>query len=526
MVDNSLSNAINTASVTNTAGLGVTPEDQTYIDAQRAAMQQPTEIGAQANSSLFPGANQNINVGTQGGSVIGSNPIFVPTGDVYGFNLDLAQKQKDEQATIARNQLEASRGKFERRVPTELNDKRFQRNILDQSNNFASEFTNKAHDMYGEDAKFVLENPQQFDIGKEYMQKMDALDLLVSEGNQITTTISDMQSALDDGSKIYSDETLKLLNEYQSLMGDFQDGNPNALVGLRDKISQLEGGKAIDEYLHDSGVLSSIKPQILGGTSVSDGKDIPGYATLSTSDKKIYDKNIENLVDGWVGPNGEFRNEFAKGLITKESMTKRLKGYLQNQSKRKSTIKDTSKGGGGNRISDLQGVQGAPNTKTFNGADGTEYEFNTTDEIKLNTSGKRVSTSGLQAVGAGGRLEPISGVNDVKIVSLNNMSTIDLKEGTTGDWLSPGQKSTPVAIVEYEIEEEVEVKKDGRMVKDMVKKTIQRPVLYDETLAKSIDTDAKNLKVEKGYGTAALEKLKGSESEEDRAARLIDKYNQ
>jgi hypothetical protein len=519
MQDNSLSSTINSANAINTAGLGVTPEDQTYIDAQRAAMQQPTEIGEQDRSSLFPGANQNINVGTYSGSVVGSNPIYVPTGDVYGFNLDLAQKKKDEEATIARNQLEASRGKFDIRKPKELDDKYFQKSILDLSNKSASNFTNKAYDMYGADAKFVLENPQQFDIGKQYIQEMDSYDLLVGQGNQMTTLLASMQKNIEDGTKVYSDETLAKLNEYQNKMGDFESGDVNSLVGLRDVMTSLEGGKAMDEYLSDKGIMKSIVAKVTKNTSIKDGKDIPGYATLTKNDKKTYDDNIKELVSGWIGPGGEFRKEFIDNLVTEESLTKKMKGYLQNESDRTPTIVNTSTGGAGNRISDLQNDAGAPNKKVFTNPDGSTYSFETTDEIKVNTSKNNMSTTGLVMYAPTGPREPLQVPGGIRVVSLNNTPTLNIEEGKTNG----KDEMYQIAIIEYDVEEQVVSGEDalGSKTYKTVKKTVQAPVVFDDTLAEAMEADAKNNNREKGFARAALEKLRGVESDSAREARLL-----
>lgn len=512
--ENNLSASIAQSSEMNNAGLGVNPQEQAFIESQKLAMQQPTEIGPQSNADLFPGAGHNINVGSQSGAVVGNNPIFVPGGDVYGFNLDLAQKQQDEAARIARNKLDSNKGAFKKRKAPELDDKFFQKNIIKETDALASKFTKDAYEIYGEDAGYVLENPQEFNIGREYIQGMDSYDLLVEQGNQMTTMIGEMQQAIDDGTKVYSDEVLSDLNDYENMMGKYASGDPKALIGMRDMVSKIQGGKNMDDYFHTKGVLAKIKPEILKRTSISDSKDIPDYATLTTTDKKIYDDNISNLVEGWIAPGGAFRGELLDGLVTKESMTKKLRGYLRNESESSKDIKDIgdSSSSGSNKIADLNGLVGEPNTKIFKSPTGEDSRYLMDKEIKLNTSGKTLANSGgMKLIAPNGELSPLTGAQNVKVMSLNSLHP----DGRDSDDES---QNIPVAIIEYKTEEKVQIGLErDKPVYEMQEVTKQAVVLYDPTMAKSIDADAKNLKLEKDYGTAALDNLTRVEKKEEKS---------
>lgn len=495
-----------------------TPQEQAMIDAQKAAMAQPTEIGAQGNAALMPGLTQPINVGNYSGSIVGSNSIYVPTGNVYGWDVDLAKRKAEEDARLNKAKLERQVGtKWEPLKTPELTDKRFQENVFNEGNKLTSDFLKEVQEVYGNDYKYVLDNPTQFKEGREYAQKMGALNLLVDRGNQITDSLAEVRSSIDKGEKIYSEETLKSLNEYENLLGNFEKGDPNALLEMERVLGELEGGKALDNYFKDKGVIGSIKGAVLGNTSIGDAK-YEGYAQLTDSDKVLYDNNIKNLVEGYVAEGGEFRNEFKKGLVTKESLEKRLRGYLQDEVVRKKKLSNVDNDKGGYlKIQDLEKIQGEPNNKKFINENGQESNFVMSNEVKLPTRGKKISSSGVQAVDADGNLRPLTGIKDMKVVSLNTVDNSIFNPEDSRFANFKDKKQVPVAVVEYEIEvdEMVPEGQGGSLIPSgkKITKTVQQPVLYDETLAKAVDVDAKTIGVQEGFGTQALKKLSSNNSE-------------
>lgn len=490
--------------------LRLNPQEQAMINAQKAALAPGTV--ALSNQQLMPGLNQPIRVGGYSGSIVGSNDIFVPTGDVYGWEGDLAQRKAQEAAVKAQNEIGKKWAPLQAK---ELTDKRFQEGILKSSNQLTDKFLEDIQAKYGADAKFVMENPEQYKEGRDYARKMSALNLHVDRGNQILTELADIRTSIDSGAKIYSDETLKDLNEYEDLWGRFENGDSDALLEMEPLLARLQGGKNIDKYLKDQGVLTGIKGEVLGGTSIGSA-GYEGYAKLSTSDKEIFDKNIENLVDGWIAPGGAFRDEVNKGLVDRESLTKRLRGSLQNKVQRKTTISNVGGSGSGKKDVAASELDGRPNNKDFKNPDGTVSTYSMSNETKVPTTDHRISTSGLQMIDANGRTAPIEGVKDLQIVSFNTIANDKFQDGQSRFVDFQDKDDIPVVVARYEkevpemkySEGEEKLIPTGKMTTEVV----EIPVVFDETLAKAIDADASQLKLTEGSGTKAYEKYKYNNS--------------
>jgi hypothetical protein len=304
---NGMTDLINAGQTAQAQQLGVDPMGMAFINQQKAANLPQTEIGAQGMASLFPGIKHNINVGTYGGSIVGSNPIFVPGGNIMAIDPVLEKRKLEEAAKIKAAQDAAKNADFTLRKPKVLQDKFYQESINKEANALNNEFLKVAQDIYGEDYKQVIQNPQMFDIGRDYLEKFDALDLLVEQGDQITTVLADMELASDKGEQVYDADTWKLKKEIESAI----NGDVKNLVGLRTKMQEFQGGKNFDEYLNKKGVLDGIKGQVLGGTSIQP-TDYEGYVSLNKSDKEIFDNNIKNLLDFYMSPNSPSDEEISK----------------------------------------------------------------------------------------------------------------------------------------------------------------------------------------------------------------------
>jgi len=512
---NGMTDLINAGQTAQAQQLGVDPIGMAFINQQKAANLPQTEIEAQGMASLFPGMKHNINVGTYGGSIVGSNPIFVPGGNIMAIDPVLEKRRLEEAAKIKAAQDAAKNADFTLRKPKVLKDKFYQESINKEANALNNEFLKIAQDIYGEDYKQVIQNPQMFDIGREYLEKFDALDLLVEQGDQITTVLADMESQSDAGTQVYDAETWKLKKEIESAI----NGDAKNLVGLRTKMQELQGGKNFDEYLNKKGVLDGIQGEILGGTSIKPS-EFEGYATLSTSDKTKFDKNIENLLDFYMSPNSPFAEEISKGLITRDMMEKRLRGTLQNKSQSKSTIANVSPkddgSGGKAKLTDLDNIIGQPNTKTFTiNTDGKPSEvplvYNTTSEYKIRTrpDGKgNVNMTGLKRVLPDGTREDVPDIKEMTVVSINGLKTSPIKGGgkasTTpigsgSKWIEKGDTETveenvPVFIGKYKT-----VNEDGQEV------FVEGVFELDKTAIDALETDSDRLGFEKGFVKKAAE---------------------
>jgi hypothetical protein len=509
--DLGVTNLVNTAQTSQAQQLGIDPASQAFIESQRAAMQQPTEIGAQGMSALYPGLKHNINVGSYSGSILGSGNIYVPGGDIMAIDPILAKRQKEEQARIAQAKMEADTTDFKLRTAPQMQDQFFQEGINTSMNKLNNEFMTKAKEIYGNDFNIVMKNPQMFPEGREYIAAADSLEMLVKQGNQMTTLLADVQSNLDKGSKVYSPETLEALNQYQNMMDAFESGDPKALIGLRQVMVDLQGGKALDEYFNDKKVIGSIKGKISGGTSFSNLNE--DYTKLTTSEKTSYDNNIKLLAQSLA--QNEFASELRKGLYTVQDIENRLRGYLQNEAKSRSTVARTSVGdgssGSGTKLTDLDNIDGSPNPKLIN-----NDNYNMQGELILQTKKNGVlKTSGLTSVNPDGSETKLNGILEITPVSMNAMISSDKDVNVSGGAFeagttiqTAGQKIPVITAKVKTMEDELDpINQEPTGKKIQVEKDVV--LKLDETLIKAMEANNKNLGYEKGVIEQGAKKIVG-----------------
>jgi hypothetical protein len=507
---NGMTDLINTNQTAQAQQLGVDPAGMAFINQQKAANLPQTEIGSQEMASLFPGMKHNINVGTYGGSIVGSNPIFVPGGNIMAIDPILEKRKLEEAAKIKAAQDAAKNADFTLRKPKELKDKFFQESINKEANALNNEFLKVARDIYGEDYQQVIKNPQMFDIGREYIQTFDSLDLMVEQADQITDVLADMQSNIDKGDKFYSPETMEKLKEYQDMMNEYENGNVKGLIGLRPLLNDLQGGKVLDEYFKDKNIIGSIEGAISGSTSLSNLND--DYTKLTTSDKTKYDENIRILSEQLA--KDAFSSEISKGLYTVEDIATRLKGYLQNKNQSKTTISRSTVGdgssGGSTKAEDLVGLDGAPNNKLINGKD-----YNMEGEVVFqNKKGATARQSGLISVNADGTEEKLEGILEFRPVTINALRTTNPKANASGGAIDTGveveMESQVIPVITAKViveEDELDIYgeptgKKIKVEKDMVLKV-------DETMEKTLEANPNQLGYESGVIKSAVKKIVG-----------------
>lgn len=523
---NGMTDLINAGQTAQAQQLGVDPAGMAFINQQKAANLPQTEIGEQGLASLFPGMKHNINVGTYGGSIVGSNPIFVPGGNIMAIDPILEKRKLEEAAKIKAAQDAAKNADFTLRKPKELQDKFFQESINSQANALNNEFLRVAQDIYGEDYQQVIKNPQMFDIGRDYLEKFDSLDLMVEQGDQITNLLADMQSNIDKGNKFYSPETMQKLFEYQNMEKEFEKGNVDALKGMRSLFVDLQGGKVLDEYFKDKNVIDSIKGKISGSTKFSNLNQ--DYDKLTTSEGKSYDNNIKILAAELA--KDAFSSELSKGLYTVDDIATRLKGYLQNEYKSKTVLARTTVGdgssGSGTKVTDLDNIDGAPNTKIIG---GQTYDMN--GELILKTKkGGSFKTSGVTAINPDGTEEILEGIVEIIPVSMNAMKSFSL-QSPEGGKTNPDIGSSLYPVVVARVTADVKDSETGQMVPI----TTDRVIKMDNTFIKAAEANGGNLGYEKGVIEQGAKKIVGqteksgnlapSEQEViDKTAEYIKKY--
>jgi len=495
---NGITDLVTSAQTAQAQQLGVDPAGMAFINQQKAANLPQTEIGAQGMASLFPGMKHNINVGTYGGSIVGNNPIFVPGGNIMAIDPILEKRKLEEAAKIKQAQDSAKNADFTLRKPKQLQDKFFQESVNKQAEALNNEFLKLAQDIYGEDYQQVIKNPQMFDIGREYIATFDALDLMVEQGDQITNLLADMQSNIDKGNKFYSPETLKKLEEYQNMQNAYEKGDVKALIGLRDVLSDLHGGKVLDEYFKDKNIIKSIEGKISGSTTLSNLND--DYTKLTTSDRTKYDENIRILSEQLA--KDAFSSELSKRLYTVDDIAKRLRGYLQDKNQSKTTLARTSVGegssGGVTKVEDLSGLDGTPNRKLINGQD-----YNMEGEVVFqNKKDATARQSGLTMVNADGTEERIEGIVEFRPITINALSMDETRWG--GADPSVNVKGLIPVVTAKVIVEEDEVDPDGNKIPGGKKIKVEKDMVIklDGSMQKTLKANNKTF----GYDAEVIEK--------------------
>ena len=177
-----------------------------------------------ATQAMFtPGANVPLRVGGTSGQLTGSRDIFVAGSTAVPFALMERRRAAQQQAAQKRAE---DLGRFKIKKPKLSKDPRFNKNLVDTTNEFTDIFIKRATDQFGsrEAGLAALQNPGT-KIGREFIQQMDNLEILAGEVDQIVDLNAEVEQAVEEGDQFVSDETLKLHNEFKSLTGAFEGGD-------------------------------------------------------------------------------------------------------------------------------------------------------------------------------------------------------------------------------------------------------------------------------------------------------------
>lgn len=345
--------------------------DIDFINNKVASQAPETEIGAQGVSALFPGINQPIRVGGYSGSIVGQNDLFAAGGNIFPTDVTLARRKKIEDAAA---QEAARKAKpFELRRAKELKDKRFQTGINDQARSLQEEYINKAKELFGENYREALQNPQETEIGRNFISKMDALDVMVSEGNQVTDLIAGIKAGTETGEKFYTEDTLKLVDDFEQLVGDFENASPSELAGFRDKLNKLNGYNSLDNYLNDNKHLTNLKGRIAQSAGV---KDFNEYLRTGTHKTKKFDKDINVLAKQLAQK--EFLPQVRAGVLTEQEIADHMKAIMGSEDIRDVKVNMKPKGSGRQlSAADASKPSGASKKHRLFDSSGQEYSINT-----------------------------------------------------------------------------------------------------------------------------------------------------
>ena len=183
---------------------GRDPYSQQLIDNVNA-QHTVAPIGAQG-AAMYPGLKHNINVGTQSGSIIGSQGVYVPGGNIMAMDPVLERRKAIDDAAKARAKAIKP---FEYGDPTKLKDARFQETSNKLYYDGVNRMMDAAKEKYGKDFSVVLQD-QSTKEGREFVQFAANHEFINREMDQITNLFAEIDKGLESGDLAYTDETLKI----------------------------------------------------------------------------------------------------------------------------------------------------------------------------------------------------------------------------------------------------------------------------------------------------------------------------
>ena len=297
----------------------------------------PAAIGPQGQAALYPGLKHNINVGTQQGSIIGSQGIYVPGGNIAAVDPVLARRKAIDDAA---KQRAAALKPFKYKDPTKLKDARFQEKFNEQYNETANKLIEDAKSKYGKDFSIVLQD-QGTKEGREFIQTMANYEFIGREMDQITDLVAEIDTGLEEGTLSYSDETLDIYDDYKNLLGSFEDGDVMKSVDIENMHKKLQGALSIEEQLGKTGFLKNIMGEKSGYAYDTDKGE---YYKYGTNTKVTYKEALGQVVESLTTKGGPLAQGIRDGVYTKDDVLKAVNSKFKDQQSQTGSISKKSAG--------------------------------------------------------------------------------------------------------------------------------------------------------------------------------------
>jgi hypothetical protein len=275
-------------------------------------------------------------MGTYSGSIIGSNTLFAPGGNVTPVDPVLARRKAIEDAAKKRAQ---SLVPFEPPKPFQLDDKAFQKKYENQVMATQNKLIDQAKKDYGKDYAVVLKDPTTKE-GREFIQAMANYETLGQEFNQITSDIAAMEEALKTGELNFTDEGITVFEDYKALLGDFEGGDSWKTKDLGQIREKLQGFVSLEYKVNDGDFLKNIMSEQTAWASSPNDKG--EYYLMREGTKQSYDKAIEEVADQMV-QDADVRYAIRRGAYTRDDVVKTLKSRLKNQVTSEASMQQKSK---------------------------------------------------------------------------------------------------------------------------------------------------------------------------------------
>jgi hypothetical protein len=393
-------------------------------------VKKPNEPLIQQGSELFRGIGDPILKGTVGGSIIGSQPVFTPSGDYLSFDVINNRKKALQDAALQR---EKEANALLSQKPPIVKDQRFQKSLNNQFYGTIDDFVTKAQQEHGQDWDLYLKD-QSTPMGREFVQTLANYDFIAGQADQVTDLIAEIDDDLESGDQVFSDETLQMRDDYNQLQNDFLNGDIGGVVNLADKYQELKGFTTLDKIINDQNIdIEGTIDQIAYIT------DKPGRFETTEQKKKYYEDQVRIIANGLA--KNQMRDAVRSGYITEDEIFNRINARYgpENIVSKKVTNKPAG-----------SGIKIEIDPNSFSKGDQTQKvqgtEFNTGISYDIPSNSVDMKGGGIAVVDANGNPSQLDGVQDMKINEIQNVIFVD----------ENGKKTMkPVALTEITVEEPV-----------------------------------------------------------------------
>ena len=323
--ENNLQSMIDATFIDKTSPQGYVPTgyEKSLMDAYATTMS-PNQIGQQGMGSLYPGLGEDINVGTYSGSIVGNNPIFVPTGNITAIDPILQRKKAIDDAARKR-----ALSAMEKPIAPDLKkfkDSRFDEKLNNDILSFHSQMVKDAYDNYGPSYTQMLKDPNT-ELGRKYVQGMANFEHIVRNTDRITESVATIEKGMQDGSIAVTPEGMKTFNQYKQMLGDFTDYEKLSSADMSQIENKLLGIVDINNYLNKSGVLSGIKAKVTSTYGTID----KGEYYNSVTNKRTSSKEVVRDLSKSLANSSAFRYGIENGYYTQEDIEAALGARLKDQ---------------------------------------------------------------------------------------------------------------------------------------------------------------------------------------------------
>jgi len=241
------------------------------------------------------------------------------------------------------------------------------------------------------------------DIGREFAQQMDNLEILAGEVDQVVDLNAEVEKAIEEGDQFVSPETVKLHNDFKNLAGKFESGDAFGAASLRDNQTKLQTSQSVDQFFKENNVLSNIEGELLKTAGIDDSRadqfrTTTRYTEDFTKGARAQAKAMKNNVS--------FRN---REDLTEEDIFNRIMALKGRVDKRTASVKAKPKSSG---FTDKSQVPVSSDPKVVN-VGSTQFSTENSTPFSQQTQNKPVISTGVITIDSDG--SPVTREGQVKM---------------------------------------------------------------------------------------------------------------